>query len=438
MERILQENKSVLFALYPEWGGFMPMMALAKAFSRRGWDVLFVLPPEGDEKLSLHSQQVEHYKKYIEEQGFQYKLLRPFPKRFGGMLTQTRRETEILANILEDTIKIIKECNVGLVLIDSIISFVAIAAIESGVPYVGVGTAFAGFINSKIPPSDSSFIPDRSSWSSLIVLLDWMLLAFVARLFITFRPKYFLRYYFGIGAFVRSRARAAGLTVGFSDYGPMFKSPLHYLMPKRLDFEPRPGAEYLGCVVDLSRADEDFKMDRLSGTKPLIYCSLGTRSWEYPASKRFFRVALKTFQQRQDYEFVLNIGNTCEVEDLGEIPDNVYACKWVPQMAVLRKSSMMITNGGMNTIKECICLGVPMIVLPARNDQPGNAARVVYHGLGVRGDLRWIEHRELSRLINQISSDKSYIKNIKQMQKEFMRLDKFETGIDLLESYIAA
>ena len=80
---------------------------------------------------------------------------------------------------------------------------------------------------------------------------------------------------------------------------------------------------------------------------------------------------------------------------------------------------MMITNGGMNTIKECISLEVPMIVLPVKYDQHGNAARVVYHGLGVRGNLKSITPLCLSGLIHQISNNSSFIKNIKKMKKKF-------------------
>jgi zeaxanthin glucosyltransferase len=48
---------------------------------------------------------------------------------------------------------------------------------------------------------------------------------------------------------------------------------------------------------------------------------------------------------------------------------------------------MVINHGGMNTIYECIMAEKPMIVFPLslKTDQNGNAARVVFHEIGVRG-----------------------------------------------------
>ncbi|MEI2580868.1 hypothetical protein [Scytonema sp. PRP1] len=39
-------------------------------------------------------------------------------------------------------------------------------------------------------------------------------------------------------------------------------------MPQALDFAPHFQFKYLGCFIDYSRKKEDFKVERLSGTKP--------------------------------------------------------------------------------------------------------------------------------------------------------------------------
>ncbi len=109
-----QQKKTVLAALFPEWGSLMPIMTLAKALSYREWDVLFVLPTDDSELTSFNNQQLLDYKKYIEKHGFRCQLLRPFPPRSGGLLAEAHRRTEILANAHEDIAQIIKEYNVDL------------------------------------------------------------------------------------------------------------------------------------------------------------------------------------------------------------------------------------------------------------------------------------------------------------------------------------
>jgi UDP:flavonoid glycosyltransferase YjiC (YdhE family) len=69
-------------------------------------------------------------------------------------------------------------------------------------------------------------------------------------------------------------------------------------------------------------------------------------------------------------------------EDLGPAPPHVGIVERAPQLEILRRASLMITHGGLGSVKECAALGVPMLVFPLKDDQPGNAARVEARGLG--------------------------------------------------------
>lgn len=64
---------------------------------------------------------------------------------------------------------------------------------------------------------------------------------------------------------------------------------------------------------------------------------------------------------------------------------NVSLLDYAPQISLLSKSILMITHAGGNSVKECIRMGVPMLCYPFEHDQFGNAVRVVYHKLGLRG-----------------------------------------------------
>jgi len=97
----------------------------------------------------------------------------------------------------------------------------------------------------------------------------------------------------------------------------------------------------------------------------------------------------------------------------------------------------MITHGGPNSVKECIYFGVPMIVFPLWFDQPGNVARVTYHGLGLKGDFKKISQKELQGLIEEVTSNPKYRERIKAMQKYFMEIEEAKPSVKLIEEFIA-
>lgn len=69
------------------------------------------------------------------------------------------------------------------------------------------------------------------------------------------------------------------------------------------------------------------------------------------------------------------------------LPANVHAFAYIPQLRVLRAADLSINHGGIHTIHECLHFGVPMLVYHGKkSDQPGCAARVQYHGVGVMAD----------------------------------------------------
>lgn len=53
---------------------------------------------------------------------------------------------------------------------------------------------------------------------------------------------------------------------------------------------------------------------------------------------------------------------------------------------ILAKASAVVTHGGHGTIMRSLSHGVPLVILPMGRDQNDNAARVDYHGAGVRLD----------------------------------------------------
>ncbi|KAI8510612.1 UDP-glucuronosyltransferase 2A1 [Branchiostoma belcheri] len=90
--------------------------------------------------------------------------------------------------------------------------------------------------------------------------------------------------------------------------------------------------------------------------------------------------------------------------------NNTKLMSWLPQNDLLghSKTKAFVTHTGINGVFEALYHGVPMVCLPLFGDQPGNAARVVSRGLGVRLDFNTFTTETLYQAIMQVLTDKSY------------------------------
>jgi zeaxanthin glucosyltransferase len=100
------------------------------------------------------------------------------------------------------------------------------------------------------------------------------------------------------------------------------------------------------------------------------------------------------------------------------------------------RAAVHITHGGFASVRESIECEAPMIVVPFDADQPGNAARVVYHQLGVRAFPNQTTSSELVELCRQVYASPAYKENIHKMKVEFDRQRARQSAADLIEELL--
>ena len=110
--------------------------------------------------------------------------------------------------------------------------------------------------------------------------------------------------------------------------------------------------------------------------------------------------------------------------------------KWIPQIRVLSKAAVHITHGGFTSVRESIETEVPMIVIPFDADQPGNAARIVYHNLGVRVLPNELVGAKLVELTRQVYTSPSLKENVRNMKIAFDRQRSKQSAADVVESLL--
>jgi UDP:flavonoid glycosyltransferase YjiC (YdhE family) len=65
-------------------------------------------------------------------------------------------------------------------------------------------------------------------------------------------------------------------------------------------------------------------------------------------------------------------------------PANVIVVRSAPHSQVLPHTAAMVTHAGHGSVIKSLAAGVPLVCLPLGRDQLDNAARVDYHGAGLR------------------------------------------------------
>ena len=66
------------------------------------------------------------------------------------------------------------------------------------------------------------------------------------------------------------------------------------------------------------------------------------------------------------------------------VPQNVVLRMSVPHALVFPSAAAVVTHAGHGTVIRALAVGVPLLCLPMGRDQPGNAARTVARGAGLR------------------------------------------------------
>lgn len=213
------------------------------------------------------------------------------------------------------------------------------------------------------------------------------------------------------------------------------------LCPGEFDFPQaaanNPRRYYLGASVNLRRREAPFAWHEIDVAKPLIYCSLGSQPEVCGRAQYFFQTVVDAIAGLPHYQMILATGNHLHAGNFRSVPSNVLLLNRAPQLQVLEKASVMITHGGLNSIKEAIIFGVPMVVFPCIVDQPMNAARIVYHGLGVKGDMPNLTVAAARTLIERVVKTDSFREVAAAFGEIFRNLEEKAVGVKIIEALLA-
>jgi zeaxanthin glucosyltransferase len=335
----------------------------------------------------------------------------------------------------------------NLVVLETNMPIYAFPLLGLKIPVILVCSNWPQGYRDNAPQEKSHFIPTSSRLSRYRCLFEWAW--FRTQKYVSVRLTGFFLMGMDVYKFYRRAARHYGLSAQdlFDRERSMeyLRLPEMCLCPAAFDFprELRPNRYFLDSGVRPADpedgADEDFPWDRLSSDIPTILCSFGSilsesRRWR-GVVRNVLREIIGAFSNESRFQLVVGVGAKFDISEFDSAPSHILVVnKWIPQIKILRRASVHITHGGLSSIRESIECKVPMIVIPFISDQPGNAARVVYHNLGVRVMLSKVVGAEIVKQSKRLVDSPIYKESLGKMKLEFDHQRAKQSAADFIES----
>ena len=193
-----------------------------------------------------------------------------------------------------------------------------------------------------------------------------------------------------------------------------------------------PNVRYVGPQFDDPSWLEPWEPPNSDGDeRPLVLVSLSTTYQRQEDVIRRIVAALADLPVRG----LVTLGPALRQEDF-TFPPNVWAESYAPHMLVCPHSDLVITHGGHGTIMAALSAGIPLVCLPMGRDQGENAARVVWHGVGMR-QSRAASVANLRRTIRMVLEEPGYRERARVMAESIARQDGPRAAIEELKRLAA-
>jgi len=109
-----------------------------------------------------------------------------------------------------------------------------------------------------------------------------------------------------------------------------------------------------------------------AGEAPVVF-TLGSAA--VLAAGKFYEYSAKA-AMRLGIRAVLLIGSDQRNRPRQALPETICVAEYAPYSALFRRAAMVVHQGGVGTVAQCLRAGKPMLIMPYSHDQPDNARRM--------------------------------------------------------------
>jgi zeaxanthin glucosyltransferase len=330
-----------------------------------------------------------------------------------------RRIAHDVETYLRETEPAIREAGVDVLLVNEIALTGPTVAELLGIPYIVISTSVPHNFGWNAYPLFSGY-KFRRSWLSILEVgllevsavrmrgpLQWALNAYRAR---------------------RGLRPVRGVN---SSYPPLAQITQ---LPEFLDLPRSRGLEHFHYTGPFARTGArpqvDFPWDQLDG-RPLIYASLGTTRNAQLDVLRLIAEACKDI----DAQLVISLGGRFDSAIFRRWPGDPLVRRFVPQLELLKRATVVVTHAGPNTVFETLMEGKQMVAIPIAHDQPAIAARLARLGIAEVLPIMRLSAQEIREAVVKTMTEPRYREAAVKMQGRVRALRGVECAADIIEGY---
>jgi MGT family glycosyltransferase len=160
----------------------------------------------------------------------------------------------------------------------------------------------------------------------------------------------------------------------------------------------------------------------------------------HTAQAEFLRACFEAFGPSQG-QFILSAGSQANLAAAGPVPANFIVRSSVPQLAVLARTDVFISHGGINSVHEGLYQGVPLVLIPHQFEQLLNARCVAARGAGLILEERFLGKPltagRLREALAQVRAEPAYRQAAQTLQAALRAAGGYRQAADEIQAYLA-
>jgi UDP:flavonoid glycosyltransferase YjiC (YdhE family) len=233
------------------------------------------------------------------------------------------------------------------------------------------------------------------------------------------------------------------------------------LVPSIPELDPLPqglaNTHYVGPLTQRGprMVEHPDWFDQLDSDRPLVYVTIGGGA-DPVSGIHLFKVLFEALGDLA-LQVVVSTSIRPKPGDLPMPPANFVLEEWVPGLAMIARSDIVIFHGGYGTTMETIHCGVPSIIIPFHSEQEANGRRLESSGAGLvilhgkdpyqSVQLRWpggdftllvaprptVKSLTLRQTVERLLSDELFRRNAMRLKNELAIYGGPSLAADLVE-----
>lgn len=134
---------------------------------------------------------------------------------------------------------------------------------------------------------------------------------------------------------------------------------------------------------------------------------------------------------------VLLIGDDEHNRPTAVLPDSICVVQYAPFTALFPRAAMVVHQGGVGTVAQCLRAGKPMVIMPYSHDQPDNARRMKRLGVAQVIPRDDYKPQRVAGIVSAMLADRTYEAHARRAAEQVNSEHGVTTACDALEKLCA-